>query len=218
MQEITPLKGCNSHNALAILQSDHRRIKEMTQAIIFDAFGSLASITKPTNPFKSLIKANGVSKDSFEGFVHSRELSVDQILAAYGADEKLSSATREKLTQELCSIEVQPGAYERLRKLDRENTPWIIISKSPSVYAYPLLKALGISSDKVIFSWEHGDMMPHLLSRARTALGVPFEKISFIGGKTRENMRFVPQTGMEFVLIDQHHNAQDIENQPSILS
>ncbi len=186
----------------------------MTQAIIFDAFGSLVSISKPRHPFKSLIKANGASKDSFEGFVHSRELSVDQILAAFGADEKLSAATRKKITQELCSIEAQPGAYERLRKLDRENTPWIIISKSPSVYADPLLKALGISSDKVIFSWEHGDMLPHLLDRARAALGVPFEKISFIGAKTKENMRFVPQTGMGFMSIDKPINYQAIENQP----
>lgn len=175
----------------------------MVRGLIIDAYDVLAVISKPKHPFAKLSKKDGMSPDSFKGFVFSRELSIEQLLDAYRVDPEEGRIIRHKLDTELSSVVPHPHADEFLKSLDDKGIPWVVVSSAPSVYATPFLNALGISQEKCLFSWMTGEMKPYpqLLQRASRVLGIPIDQVGFVGSATKENSNWVSGTSVKFIAL-----------------
>jgi FMN phosphatase YigB (HAD superfamily) len=181
------------------------------KAVILDAFEVLATIHKPSNPFNKLARKGGMSKHVFEGYVHSRELSLDSVLTAFNASLEEGDLIRQKLELDLQRMTAYPDSKDFLNKLSESGIYWMIISKSPSVYADALLNVLDVSEDKVLFSWVSGDTKPHLFKKACETLGVHPQDALYIYSETAENKRFAPGSGMKQLPLDRKvHNLQDL--------
>lgn len=175
----------------------------MVRGLIIDAYDVLAVISNPKRPFAKLSKKDGMSPDSFKGFVFSRELSIEQLLDAYRVDPEDGRIIKHKLDTELSSVVPHPHADEFLKSLDDKGIPWVIVSSSPSVYASAFLNAVGIAPEKCLFSWMTGEIKPYpqLLQRASRVLGMPIDQVGFVGSATKENCNWVSGTSVKFIAL-----------------
>lgn len=160
----------------------------MVQAVIFDAFGTLVRIARPTHPYRQLL-ALGVAQGRT---VHAedRQLLMGQPLgleqAAHRLGIVLSSAQlallQAALDEELESIELWPDTQPALDWLQERGFKLALCSNLALPYGAPLARLFG-SLQVQFFSYEQGCLKPdpELYRRCCRQLGVTAADCVMIG-------------------------------------
>ena len=133
--------------------------------VIFDAFGTLASIRKPTHPYRQLLRI-GERQGRRSSAADLREL-MTQPMALFAAAMKFEievsqeemQALRDSLEGEIASIEPYPEAREAVSMLRDAGIKTAICSNLSLPYG-PAVASLFPNIDTAIFSYAEGVMKP----------------------------------------------------------
>jgi FMN phosphatase YigB (HAD superfamily) len=134
-------------------------------AVVLDAFGTIARINRRMNPYQELIREGRRQgcdlKSGGNQFLMTTKSSLDEAALQLGIS--LSPAKREELCRalelELSSIEPFPDALEAISRLQRAGLKLGICSNLASPYG-PVIKELFPSLDGYAFSYEVGTIKP----------------------------------------------------------
>ena len=160
----------------------------MVQAVIFDAFGTLVRIARPTHPYRQLL-ALGVAQGRA---VHAddRQLLMGQPLGLEQAAQRLGIALssaqlallQAALDEELESIELWPDTQPALDWLQTRGFKLALCSNLALPYGAPLARLFG-SLQGQFFSYEQGCLKPdpELYRRCCRQLGVTAADCVMIG-------------------------------------
>ncbi|MDT8924715.1 HAD-IA family hydrolase [Pseudomonas taiwanensis] len=168
------------------------------KAIILDGYGTLVQISRKRYPYRHIENLDRMSKHSFYGYVLTRDLSHEQVLAAYRVPEALAKRSIVKMQKELASVQPYPEALEFLRHLDAQGIAWRILSNLATPYCKALTDALGITDERCFFSCREGLLKPEsgFFDLAARSLGLPANEILMVGDAKRADVEGALHAGM----------------------
>lgn len=169
------------------------------KGIILDGYGTLVQITRQCYPYRNIENMDRMSRHSFYGYVLTRDLTHEQVLAAYQVPEALAQRSIVKMNKELASVQPYPEALDFLRQLDEYGIAWRILSNLATPYCKALTDALGIADDRCFFSCREGLMKPHshFFNLAARSLGLPANDILMVGDSKRADVEGAHNAGMQ---------------------
>lgn len=168
------------------------------KGIILDGYGTLVQITRQCYPYRNIENMDRMSRHSFYGYVLTRDLTHEQVLAAYQVPEALAQRSIVKMNKELASVQPYPEALDFLRQLDEHGIAWRILSNLATPYCKALTDALGITDDRCFFSCREGMLKPHpdFFNLAARSLGLPANEILMVGDSKRADVEGAHYAGM----------------------
>lgn len=177
------------------------------KGIILDGYGTLVQITQKCHPYRHIENMDRMSKHSFYGYVLSRDLTHEKVLAAYRVPQALAQRSIAKMNKELASVQPYPEALAFLRRLDERGIAWRILSNLATPYCKALTDALGITDDRCFFSCREGMLKPHpdFFNLAARSLGLPANDILVIGDSKRADVEGALHAGMHAFHLRRPH-------------
>lgn len=133
--------------------------------VIFDAFGTLVSIRKPTHPYRQLLRIGerqgrrSSAADLRELMTHSLTLSDAAREFEIKVSQEEMQALRDSLVREIASIAPYPDAQEAVSMLCDAGLKIAICSNLSLPYG-PAVASLFPNIDTAIFSYAEGVMKP----------------------------------------------------------
>jgi HAD superfamily hydrolase (TIGR01549 family) len=168
------------------------------KGIILDGYGTLVQITRKRHPYRHIENMDRMSKHSFYGYVLTRDMSHEEVMAAYRVPQALAQRSIVKMDKELVSIQPYPEAIAFLRHLDEQGIAWRILSNLATHYCKALTDALGITDDRCFFSCREGMLKPSssFFELAARSLGLPKNEILMVGDAKRADVEGALGAGM----------------------
>lgn len=161
----------------------------MTRAVVFDMYGTIAAIKKPTNPFKRLFEELGLED---QRLAHARRVAftarfknLSQFIERIAPGASVDTLSYErKIRAECASVGVYPDTIPVLTRLKSAGIQLGLISNLAFQYGRPLYSlGLAVLFDHIIFSFEAGMMKPEprIYLDMINRLGLPPGEILMVG-------------------------------------
>lgn len=169
------------------------------KAIILDGYGTLVRVTRKRYPYRHIENMERMSKHFFYGWVMTRDLTHEKVLAAFQVPEALAQRSIVKMNKELASVQPYPEALDFLSQLDEQGIPWRILSNLAAPYCKPLTDALGITDDRCFFSCRERILKPYpeFFDLAVRSLGLSANEILMVGDSKRADVEGASYAGMQ---------------------
>lgn len=167
------------------------------RAILFDAYGTLAHIARPTRPYLRLQRAARIPVAEFAQ-VLTQSISLEELARRHALSTELLAQAQADLEQECASITLYPDALPALSTLRARGLKVGICSNLALPYAAPLL-ALLPPLDATIWSFEAGYAKPHpqIYMQACRALGCLPHEVLMVGDTYKADVEGPRMVGMQ---------------------
>jgi FMN phosphatase YigB (HAD superfamily) len=180
------------------------KLGDDVQAVIFDAFGTLCRILRPSRPFLRLFNLG--ERRRFwptRETVMTRPWDLREAAAALRLDPRpgVIEALESALATELASIELFPEVPDVLAGLRERGIKVAVASNLAKPYAAPLLALLPIGPEVFAWSFEVGYLKPdrRIFHWACERLGVPPENALMVGDSLRADYRGARSAGLQAI-------------------
>ena len=176
------------------------------KGVVFDAFGTLVSITDPRRPYRALRELAAITSDDFALRVLCSDMSLAEVARYYHASINPAVMRRleEDLHAEVASVEPFPDAVRAVRALRDAGIPIAICSNLASPYAAPVLRHFPDGWDHLEWSFAAGIAKPSPAVYAQVSAGLSLApaQILMVGDTWSADVEGPRAAGMQARLID----------------
>lgn len=176
------------------------------KGVVFDAFGTLVSITDPRRPYRALRELAAITSDDFALRVLCSDMSLADVASHYHASINPAAMRRleEDLDAEVASVEPFPDAVRAVRRLRKAGIPIAICSNLASPYAASVLRHFPDGWDHLEWSFAAGVAKPSpaIYVQVSAGLNLPPKQILMVGDTWSADVEGPRAAGMQARLID----------------
>lgn len=172
------------------------------RAIIFDAFGTLVTPVPRNGPYQELAATANAMGRRFRDEAMTLDLSISDFAARYGRPD-LSDRLESQLSEEVASVQLFDEVGPYLSLLDWRNVPYAVCSNLARGYGQRV-KELVPGARGYAMSYEIGAYkpQPEIYRAAIDLVGVPPERILFVGDTVRADVEGPSAVGMKAVHLN----------------
>lgn len=172
------------------------------RAIIFDAFGTLVTPVPRNGPYQELAAAANAMGRRFRDEAMTLDMPISAFAARYGRPD-LADRLESQLDEEVSSVELFDEVGPYLSLLDWRNLPYAVCSNLAQGYGQRV-KELVPAARGYAMSYEIGAYkpQPEIYRAAIDLVGVPPERILFVGDTVRADVEGPRAVGMKAVHLN----------------
>ncbi|WP_454828074.1 HAD family hydrolase [Pseudoxanthomonas wuyuanensis] len=185
-------------------------VPENIQAVLFDVYGTLLEITRPTRPYKRLLKLasdQGVDvRRTASALLMSRPMTLTQAAQCLGISlsKEQAMVLARDLSSELESVRIFPEVSAALTSLRQRGYRIGVCSNVASPYVAPAHKLLEPFIDAAIWSCEVGVVKPdpRIYGLAVRKMGVSADSVFMVGDSLSADVEGPRAAGLIAKLLD----------------
>lgn len=226
-----PEKVCCPTRAIPYLASKEKTLTPLrpsllkqieVKAVLFDAYGTLASITDPRRPYRQVINEARRRGTELPGDVASHVMASPLTLSELASQlhvptEALHHAERD-LETEVASITLYPETLATLEALQARGLKLGVCSNLAAPYAAPLLKVLP-PLDAYLWSFEVGAIkpQPQIFEAACQALECSPVEVLMVGDSLQADVDGARAAGLHAAWLTREGDHGDLQSLDELL-
>lgn len=191
---------------------DHR-----IRAVLFDVYGTLVQILRPTHPYRQLLgivraRDPSIDRAAFSRLVMTRPLRLADAARLHAVESSAIQALEQELEREIGSIELFPEVPQVLGTLRDRGYRIGVCSNLALPYASPVARTLEGLVDVAVWSFEAGYIKPEpqIYGLAADRLQVPPSSVLMVGDSYRADVEGPRSAGLQAMHLVRRGGGGDI--------